>query len=66
MLTATNNSDAGLHRVQTADGATIVLHHVAGSDRARRPVVLGHGTFSNAHTCMLLAKYPPRARYVSS
>jgi oxygen-independent coproporphyrinogen-3 oxidase len=45
------------HRVVTADGVELALTRVVGPDGAGDPVVLTHGTFSNAGICARLANY---------
>jgi oxygen-independent coproporphyrinogen-3 oxidase len=44
----------------TQDGAQLALHRVQGEIRHDPPVLLTHGTFSNAQVCRLLARYLAR------
>ena len=48
------------HRVLAADGVELSLTRVVGPDGAGDPVVLTHGTFSNATICTRLAEYLAR------
>jgi oxygen-independent coproporphyrinogen-3 oxidase len=45
------------HRILTADGVELGLARVVGADIGGDPVVLTHGTFSNATICARLADY---------
>jgi oxygen-independent coproporphyrinogen-3 oxidase len=45
------------HRVLAADGVELSLTRVAGTNGTGDPVVLTHGTFSNATICARLAEY---------
>jgi len=45
---------------ETEDGVKLALHRVRGDIRQDPPVILTHGTFSNAQVCRLLARYLAR------
>ena len=48
------------HRVLAADGVALSLTRVVGTESVGAPVVLTHGTFSNAGICLRLADYLAR------
>jgi len=45
---------------KTADGVELALHRIHGTIRQDPPVLLTHGTFSDAQVCKLLARYLAR------
>lgn len=49
----------------TQDGVELALHRVQGEIRHDPPVLLTHGTFSNAQVCRLLARYLAREGFDS-
>lgn len=58
-LTSRRPGPGGLtwYRELTNDGAELSLLRIYGEVRYESPVVLSHGTFSNAQTCTRLARY---------
>lgn len=53
----TPSAQSERHRVLTADGVELSLTRVVSPDRPGDPVLLTHGTFSNATICARLADY---------